>query len=125
MNFKEFQATGKDVPDLRAFDEVLAQLGEDRAEPMPGRLYVGALYIEGTVGAYCLTIGNHTEAGAQLTLMERALYDFAITEGYIDGPTTEEELIEALRGLCDYVGGSDAPAGHPCRVAHDLLSRLE
>jgi hypothetical protein len=124
MNFKAFQATGRDVDDLRAFDEVLAQLGEDRTEPMPGRLYLGALYIEGNAGAYCLTVGNFSEAGTDLAAMERALFDFAITEGYAEGPTTEEELIEALRGLMEYVGGWDSPAGHPCRVAADLLARV-
>lgn len=123
MTFTEFQASGRDVADLRAFDHIAAQF-EDSGKPVPGRVYVDGLYIEGTAGAYCLTIGNSSEAGANLAAMERALFDFAVTEGYVDGPTTEQELVEALQGLMQYVGGWDAPAGHPCRVAADLLARI-
>lgn len=124
MNFREFQATGRGVPDLRDDDAVAPQLA-DSDTPLGGRVYLDGLFIErGEGGEYCLTIGNRSEIGKDLAVMERALYDFAITEGYVDGPSIEEELIEALRGLCDYVGGMDAPAGHPCRIANDLLGRL-
>ncbi len=84
MNFTEFQATGRDVPDLRAFAHIAAQF-EDVDSPAPGRVYVDGLYIEGTAGTYCLTIGNHSEASADLSRMERQLFDFAISEGYIEG----------------------------------------
>lgn len=128
MNFSQFQATGRDVADLREYDEVLAQLGEDRDAPMPGRLYLGALYIElgveNDAPVYHLTIGNRSTMSADLAALERELFDFAVSEGYIDGPTTEEELIDALQGLMNYVGGWDAAAGHPCRIAADLLARI-
>lgn len=88
----------------------------------PGRVYDG-LVIQGTEGDYCLTISNDSHGG-RLEDLERQLYDYGITEGYITAPTQERELIDALHQLCEYVGGSDANYGHPCRVAHDLLTRI-
>jgi len=33
-------------------------------------------------------------------------------------------LLEALRGLMDYVGGWDAPDAHPCGIARDTLRKV-
>ena len=128
MKFSEFQATGRDVPDIRIVRSIYAAIASDD-KPLPGRIYVDDLYIESDVFTdgvqrYFLTIGNSSEASTDLPKLERQLFDFAVSEGYIDGPTTEEELIDALQGLMNYIGGWDAPEGHPCRVAADLLARL-
>ena len=81
MTFEQFQATGRDVPDLQAYRHIYAQMGYDRA--VPGRVYQDELFIEGVAGTYCLTIANEGWQGADLERMERALYDFAVGEGYI------------------------------------------
>lgn len=128
MNFTEFQATGRDVADLRVIESIADGFdGCDKA--MAGRLYHGDLYIESNAdGSFFLTVGSVSHAsstgGLTLEALERELYEFAISEGYIEGPSTEQELIDALQGLMNYVGGWDSPAGHPCRVAADLLARL-
>jgi hypothetical protein len=133
MKFSEFQATGRDVPDLRAFPHIAAQLGLDLEgvdSPIPGRVYLdNGLFIQRETFSdgevhWFVTISNGGSESLHLVDCERELYEFAVSEGYIEGPTTEEELIEALQGLLNYVGGWDAPAGHPCRVAADLLARL-
>jgi hypothetical protein len=119
LTFKQFQATGSAVDDVDP-----ERLWSD--EPLPGRLYVGGLYIERSPEGYHLTIANWSSGiSGNLEGLEHALYEFAISEGVIEPPTTEAELLAALRGLMEYVGGWDSPAGHPCRVAADLLARLE
>lgn len=127
MTFNEFQATGRDVVDLRAYPHFMAARGDDAPTVIPGRMYEGDLYLECMANdsqTYHLVIGNDSRVSADRASLELALFEFAVSEGYIDGPTTEQELIAALQGLCDYVGGSDAPAWHPCRIAHDLLARI-
>lgn len=79
VSFAEFQASGVAVADLSAIDHIGNQLGCDG--PMPGRVYANdALYIEGTPGNYCLTIGNHSESSDDLERLERQLYEFAVSE---------------------------------------------
>jgi hypothetical protein len=83
MTFSEFQESGRDVPDLRVFTHIGPQVESD--VPLPGRVYTDhEFYIEGVPGNYCLTISNDSRSGAGLESMERALYDFAVSEGYIE-----------------------------------------
>lgn len=37
----------------------------------------------------------------------------------------KEKLLAALRGLADYIGGSDSPITHPVGAAHALLREFE
>ena len=83
MTFKEFQATGRAVADLRDDATIHAQLG-DTDSPVPGRIYGDGLFIESDGGGrYCLTLGNSSRVSTNLESLERALYDFATLEGYI------------------------------------------
>lgn len=36
-----------------------------------------------------------------------------------------EELLNALQGLMNYVGGWDSPADHPCGIARDLIAKAQ
>ena len=87
MTLDEFRATGRDVPDLGAIGHIAASGVESGA----GRTYLDdTLFIEqlprracstGPV-RWCLTIGNHQRV-ASLATLERDLYEFAVSEGYI------------------------------------------
>jgi hypothetical protein len=80
MTFEEFQATGRDVPELR---DVL----DDDIWTGPGRVYHGKLFIalldvpHSTRGLYCCPIGNCDWQSDDLTALEGRLYIFAVTEG--------------------------------------------
>lgn len=77
--FAQFQASGRDCPDL-------GEAGVDDCEGMPGRLYgaeEGELYIEREGDVFWLTIANETRMGA-LQELERILYDWALDEGHLD-----------------------------------------
>lgn len=89
MTLDEFRATGRDVPDLGAIPHCAAQEMSG-----PGRVYLDSdwpLVIEqlprracsaGPV-RWCLTIGSHQRV-ASLAVLERDLYEFAVSEGYIN-----------------------------------------
>jgi hypothetical protein len=55
--------------------------------PGIGWLYMGRLYIEtlppGSPHRWMLTIGNDSEMSNDLAGLERKLYEFAVSEGYI------------------------------------------
>jgi hypothetical protein len=93
MNFKQFQALGKDCADLRTDPTIGPQLTHDA--PVPGRTYGDGLFLEATPHAsweaaepqFVLTIGNDSRI-LSLATAERALYDFAVTECYIVGDET-------------------------------------
>jgi hypothetical protein len=81
LTFEQFQATGRDSADLA---EVL-----DECVDGPGRVYLvtetGALYIHrwgGSAGEWCLVLGNEQTVFNNLADAERALYAWAIGEGY-------------------------------------------
>ena len=87
MNFKEFQATGRDVVDLGIEIE-----GQD-LDGKPGRVYVNGLYIEKmeTTSSYnpklnlrrwFLLINNQDWVSSNLEELEKHLYEFAVSEGY-------------------------------------------
>lgn len=87
MTLDEFRATGRNVPDLGAIDHIAAS-----GQSGPGRTYLDdTLFIEQlprrvcSVGPvrWCLTIGN-SQRVASLATLERDLYEFAVSEGYIN-----------------------------------------
>lgn len=98
MTFEQFQATGRDVPDLAVDKDVAADHFEDVT---PGRVYVDGLYIERMPGNdvrrwWYLMIGNadwitHRE---DLRSFERRLYDYAVSEGYVVPPPTPSDVRE-------------------------------
>lgn len=79
MTLEEFRATGRDVPDLGLIENLGAAGFGGR-----GRVYGvdGDLAIEFHCGGWCLTIGN-SQRVASLAVLERDLYEFAVSEGYI------------------------------------------
>ncbi|MGH8290615.1 MAG: hypothetical protein ACREV7_16615 [Steroidobacteraceae bacterium] len=84
LTFPDFQATGRDVPDLSEIPEIAAQGIENTT---PGRVYTdGLLYIERSADPldpwHRLTIGNH-QFVEPLAALEQRLYEFAVSEGYI------------------------------------------
>jgi len=85
MTFEEFQATGRDVPDLSALPLIAAQ----GIEPgQAGRVYAGDLFIEtlkldGAPTEYQLTIGSDSRISADLSSLEGFLYRFAKLQGYL------------------------------------------
>ena len=98
MTFDQFRATGRDSDDMA---RELGYTNEDEHGnhmPMPGRIYLGSLYIErGGDGEYslpadpndstrgwCLTIGNDSRKSRDLASLERELYEFACAEGYCE-----------------------------------------
>lgn len=36
-----------------------------------------------------------------------------------------DAAIASLRALLEYTGGSDAPAGHPCAIAREVLDMID
>ena len=95
MTFEQFQATGKAVADLAA------ALPDWQFEPgAHGRVYLDVLYIEGTdekwphpeLGKWHLMLGNMDWQTDDLALLERKLYEFAISEDYISAPPAAERL---------------------------------
>lgn len=86
MTFEEFQATRKWSDDI-ATAIGSAQWGDDGTAC--GQIYAGSLYIESALhidsatGKYVLTIGNVQKFG-DLEALERDLYDFAQSEGYLE-----------------------------------------
>lgn len=82
MTLEEFRATGRDVADFGAIDDAQGFTG-------PGRAYLDdGLFIEriADIGDYkwCLTVGSDQRLYALLGNAEDALYQFAVSEGYIN-----------------------------------------
>lgn len=87
MTLDEFRATGRDVPNLGAIEHIAAS-----GQSGPGRTYLdNYLFIEQLPrracstgpARWCLTIGN-SQRVASLAVLERDLYEFAVSEGYIN-----------------------------------------
>lgn len=83
MTFQEFCATGRDLPDLATIPHCAAQEIHG-----PGRVYLDdewPLVIEqgSSPDLWCLTIGNSSHESNDLQTLERELYEFAVTEGYL------------------------------------------
>ncbi len=84
VNFAEFQATGRDVPDLGKFPHFAAQ-----DVTGPGRAYLDyGLFIQSDTFSdgklhWFVTISNGGRESLDLADCERELYEFAISEGYV------------------------------------------
>ncbi len=84
MTFTQFQATGRDVADLRTCgdDNIEAAFGL-HVDPIPGRLYDDNLYVERLPdGRWNCLIANADMTDVVLENVERFLYDWAVREGY-------------------------------------------
>jgi hypothetical protein len=80
LNLEEFRQTGRDCDDLGS--ALSTDFGHD--EPTRGRIYVDCLYIEQMRdGRWTLIIGR-CEWIESLPQLERRLYEFARSEGYLD-----------------------------------------
>lgn len=82
MTFEQFQATGTDCADIGE------KLGDEGLQGVAGRIYLDSLYIERwdhPQGPWLTTIEN-TQPCGQLETVERALYKWALGEGYGDAP---------------------------------------
>jgi hypothetical protein len=88
--FTEFQATSRDVPDIAVC--IGMDLGD---KPVPGRLYLNdTLYIERVtdkwpertrvLGQWYLLIGREDWFADDIAELERILYAFAVSEGYVN-----------------------------------------
>lgn len=79
--FKAWQATGRDVEDLRAPEYLdFTQLyPEDHPEPVPGRIYDGDFFMERGVDQgdvyWTVTVENVSESLLNLQEAERMLFD--------------------------------------------------
>jgi hypothetical protein len=102
LTFEQFQATGRDSADL---SEVL-----DECVDGPGRVYLvtdtGALYIHrwgGSAGEWCVVLGNEQIVCEKLADAERALYSWAIGEGYTltDSELARRDALQAERAALD------------------------
>lgn len=83
LSFSEFQATGRNVADLSTIPHCAAQELYGA-----GRVYLDdewPLVIESgsAPGLWCLTIGNDSHESNDLQSLERKLYQFAVSEGYV------------------------------------------
>lgn len=78
MTFEQFQATGRDIPDLAMVEHAASQ-----GMSGPGRAYDDDLFIMGDAATgWCLTIENDSRIGA-LPNLEARLYEWACEEGYL------------------------------------------
>lgn len=84
MTLDEFRATGRDVADLSTIEHIACS----GIESGSGRTYLeDTLFIErDTLPYWSLTIGNWSASYSDLAAAEAKLYEFAVSEGYIDGP---------------------------------------
>jgi hypothetical protein len=79
MTFEEFQATGRDVADLGAIEHIAAS-----GATGPGRVYMDELFMyQPAPLGWCVPIGSHEGLFGDVVSAERALYEFAVSEGYI------------------------------------------
>lgn len=85
MTFEQFQATRREMRH--------SEIGHDDESYDPEVacfVYLGALFIEKTatwklpsnIGAYYLILGNEQTVSDNLPLLERHLYDWAVSSGY-------------------------------------------
>jgi hypothetical protein len=75
--FARFQATGRDHADLGV------PTSDEGLDGIPGRTYCGTLYLTQNADQWHCIIGNCEWSGT-LVDMERRLFRFAVTEGYMD-----------------------------------------
>jgi hypothetical protein len=91
MTFEQFQATGRDVPDLRdCEDSSIWDAYEFATRRVPGRVYAGNAYIERQGDRWYCQIANTEMVDANRAKVERFLYDWALSEGYFDGQITQD-----------------------------------
>lgn len=134
LTFAQFQATGRDVADLRDTLDFFS----DRAlypDAMPGRVYDGDLYLHTNpdeVAPFCVEIANFSRIGA-LATCEAELYAFYLSEcadrdvaAYLRDlapandfwpkeADTEESLAELLTAFCHFHG---LPQESACDLRH-------
>ena len=98
MTFEEFQASGRDTPNLAA--EV-----DDYGGDNPGRIYAGGLWIEdarrreGGDGRWYTIVGNAEYQSDNLEHVERPLYEFGVAGGFLTPPAPETETAKLHRTL--------------------------
>ena len=80
MTLDEFRATGRDVPNLGTIDHIAASGIESGA----GRVYQDDLFMMRTDAGWCVPIGNTQAEFVALADAESKLYEFAVSEGYIN-----------------------------------------
>lgn len=79
LTYREFIATGRPVPELA----VAINPADDVTGP--GRVYADRVFMIGTDAAgYSLVIGNIETTADRYEILERALYEFAASEGYLE-----------------------------------------
>ena len=79
LTYREFVATGRPVSDLG----VAIEHADDATGP--GRVYVDRVFMTGTdADGYSLVIGNVETTADRYEALERALYEFAASEGYLE-----------------------------------------
>jgi hypothetical protein len=107
LTFKQFQASRKHCDDLgKKLDDAS---WEDEPVPAKGNIYLDVLYIEAVQphwpeaskaqGKWHLLIGRDDWISNDLTMLERNLYAFARSEGYLDVRTVAVGL-EPITGEC-------------------------
>lgn len=98
-SFEDFQSTGVDTDKLQAVlgDECIGNIG---------RVYLGKLWIEKFEDGQWFTIAeDYNEfVGHDLPRLERALYNFAIAEGFFDDLSSTDDLADALADYCKAEG---------------------
>ena len=78
MTLNQFRSTGRDVSDLGAIEHIAA-CGIDG----PGRVYAADLFIQYAPTGWDVSVGNDVRTFGKLADAERALYEFALSEGYV------------------------------------------
>jgi hypothetical protein len=77
MTFEQFQASGRDVADLRTIQP------DAYLSACAGRAYAAELVIDRAERGWCLTIGNRSVVRLDLASLERDLYEYAVREGLL------------------------------------------
>lgn len=86
LTLEEFRASKREVRELATVPALEAQGYEGG-----GLVYAGDLVIEwGTGAAWCLTIGNESQESNDLESLEEELYEWALCQGIIDEPVSDE-----------------------------------
>jgi hypothetical protein len=76
VNFKEFQATGRDVEDIGPFT------GDEDYAGVPGRVYCDGLWIQRvSANDFACTVFNDSIIDHNLETVEKFLYDNLFTDG--------------------------------------------
>jgi hypothetical protein len=85
MTFTEFQATRRDVEDLGTIEHIAgAGVQGEGSTYLDDQLFLECATCGTMVPVYTLTIGNYTESTEDLERLERELYEFAVSEGYVE-----------------------------------------